>query len=179
MDRLYQQLLGQDLASSPGRAAALLQETSIVPGSAAQLEIFYLHVALSPVQLGPQLAGLLQLRQVLGRYRLDMREAALCLALSATRFRLSWPHHRRAELSAVWDKVSNAARRHIVPDRLVGVLQLVHMASNLATMLPPDGVLEKLNGWTDTSVAAGIQDGFSRTQAKWLGGSPPHSAGDW
>ena len=58
-----------------------------------QLEIYYLHLALSraPGELA-QLAGLLQLNQVVTRRGLNLTEGSLCLALSATRLRLeAWP----------------------------------------------------------------------------------------
>ena len=147
-----------------------------------QLEIYYLHLALSraPGELA-QLAGLLQLNQVVTRRGLNLTEGSLCLALSATRLRLlAWPAHCRAELSAIWDQVSNAARRHVAPARLVGVLQLVHMASQVATVMPPDGRLEKL------------YEQSSSSSSSWTGGagtgvwsSPPEqkfltrTTGDW
>jgi hypothetical protein len=140
---LYQQLLGKP---SP-----------IPPSSEAHLELFYLHLTIT--RPADQLAtGLLPLQQVASRLELSLGEGSLCLALAATRLRLTWPAHCRAELTAVWDQVSNAARRHLVPARLVGLLQLVHMAAHVATTVLPDGSQpEKLFGgnWNGPSSAVG------------------------
>jgi hypothetical protein len=141
---LYQQLLGKP---SP-----------VPTSSEAHLELFHLHLALTRPrdQLTGPLTGLLSLQQVAARLELSLTEGSLCLALAATRLRLTWPAHCRAELTAVWDQVSNAARRHLVPSRLVGLLQLVHMVSHVATVLPDDGRPEKLcsGNWNGSGTGA-------------------------
>ncbi len=142
MECLYQQLLEQpqQLKRDKQLMASLLMMQHESPPT-CHVEIYYLHQALSRPsdQLASQ-PGLLQLHQInLQRGPLDPTEAALCLALAATRMRLGWPPHRRADLSAAWNVVSNAARRYIAPPRLVGVLQMIHVVSHLATVLPPGG----------------------------------------
>jgi hypothetical protein len=138
---LYQQLLEQPQQL---KRDSQLMASQLMSPPACHVEIYYLHLALSrpSEQLASSQSGLLRLYQINHRRGpLDPTEAALCLALAATRMRLGWPPHRRADLSAAWNLVSNAARRYIAPPRLVGVLQMIHVVSHLATVLPPGGVL--------------------------------------
>jgi hypothetical protein len=150
MECLYQSLLEQPQQL---KRDSQLMASQLMSPPTCHVEIYYLHLALS--RPGDQLAssqpGLLQLQQInLRRGPLDSTEAALCLALAATRMRLGWPLHRRVDLSAAWNLVSNAARRYIAPTRLVGVLQMIHVVSHLATVLPPCGVLKNTaeDTWT-------------------------------
>ncbi len=141
MECLYQQLLEQPQQL---KRDSQLMASQLMSPPACHVEIYYLHLALSrpSEQLASSQSGLLRLYQINHRRGpLDPTEAALCLALAATRMRLGWPPHRRADLSAAWNLVSNAARRYIAPPRLVGVLQMIHVVSHLATVLPPGGVL--------------------------------------
>jgi hypothetical protein len=151
---LYQQLLEQPQQlkrDSQLMASQLMMQHESPP--TCHVEIYYLHQALSRPsdQLASSQPGLLQLHQInLRRGPLDPTEAALCLALAATRMRLGWPLHRRADLSAAWNVVSNAARRYIAPPRQVGVLQMIHVVSHLATVLPPGGIVKNAaeDTWT-------------------------------
>ncbi len=142
VEYLYQQLLEQPQQLKSDKQ---LMASQLMSPPTCHVEIYYLHLALSRPsdQLASSQPGLLQLHQInLRRGPLDATEAALCLALAATRMRLGWPPHRRADLSAAWNVVSNAARRYIVPQRLVGVLQMIHVVTHLATVLPPSGFVK-------------------------------------
>ncbi len=163
VERLYQQLLEQPQQLKRDKQ---LMASQLMSTPACHVEIYYLHQALSrpSEQLGSQ-PGLLQLHQInLRRGPLDPTAAALCLALAATRMRLVWPPHRRADLSAAWNVVSNAARRYIAPPRLVGVLQMIHVVSHLATVLPPGGVVRNSTEDTWTSPE---QKNHSGLMAAW------------
>ncbi len=154
MEHLYQQLLEQPQQLKRDKqlmASQLMMQHESPP--TCHVEIYYLHLALSrpSEQLASSQPGLLQLHQINHRRGpLDPSEAALCLALAATRMRLGCPPHCRADLSAAWNVVSNAARRYIAPPRLVGVLQMIHVVSHLATVLPPCGALKNTaeDTWT-------------------------------
>ncbi len=167
MEYLYQSLLDQPKQlkrDSQLMTSQLMLQHESPP--TCHVEIYYLHLALSRPsdQLASQ-PGLLQLHQInLRRGPLDATEAALCLALAATRMRLGWPPHRRADLSAAWNLVSNAARRYIAPPRLVGVLQMIHVVSHLATVLPPGGALKNSAEDTWTSPE---QKSHSALMAAW------------
>jgi hypothetical protein len=168
VEYLYQQLLEQPQQLKRDKqlmASQLMMQHESPP--ACHVEIYYLHLALSRPsdQLASSQPGLLQLHQInLRRGPLHPTEAALCLALAATRMRLGWPPHRQADLSAAWNVVSNAARRYIAPQRLVGVLQMVHVVSHLATVLPPGGVLKNTAEDTWTSPE---QKNHSALMAAW------------
>jgi hypothetical protein len=164
VEYLYQQLLEQPQQL---KHDSQLMASQLMSPSACHVEIYYLHLALSrpSEQLASSQPGLLQLQQInLRRGPLDPTEAALCLALAATRMRLGCPPHRRADLSAAWNVVSNAARRYIAPPRLVGVLQMIHVVSHLATVLPPCGGVRNTAEDTWTSPE---QKNHSALMAAW------------
>ena len=63
--------------------------------------------------------------QVLG-LGLAPSEVVLCMAMAATRPRLTWPVASRQELGMLWDLMAGMVRRSVTSLRMAAMLQLVH-----------------------------------------------------
>ena len=64
-------------------------------------------------------------------------EIVLCMAMSASRPRLTWPQSSRQELNMLWDLMAGTVRRSVTSARMTAMLQLVHQVQAVTFYLGP------------------------------------------
>ena len=155
---LYGQFLLPTISQEPGlvtRAAATFVETllfqlmgqrdvrDVVVASHTEIAALHLVTTRPPLDLlsVPLLSELAVQVSSLG---LAPTEVVLCMALAATRPRLTWPVSSRQELGMLWDHVAGTVRRSVDSARMAAMLQLVQQVQAVTFYIGPLGMFNSL-----------------------------------
>ena len=88
-------------------------------------------------------------------------EVVLCMAMAATRPRITWPLASRHELSMLWDLIAGTVRRSCSNIRMAAMLQLVHQVQALNYYINPMTLMTSFNQAFQPTSATQLTNPFS------------------